>query len=200
METVTRRQVEVGSASWTYSADGKCGDLYFVEQHKDGSLIAVVYGIGHGAEAEKMAKIATSIIKDHVHESLEVLIRECHEGLRATRGAVLALALIDTRSHCLTWTGVGNVEGKLFSRGSAPPTTLLSTPGTLGHGTIEVRPSSVHLKPGDTLILATDGVRSDFYLGLDLKKTPQELADHILKHSAVLKKDDALVVVARHAG
>ena len=199
METVTRRQVEVGSASWTYAQDGICGDLYFVERHKDGSLIAVVDGIGHGAEAEKVAKITTSIIQNNVHESLEVLIRECHEGLRATRGAVLALALLDTRSHCLTWTGVGNVEGKLFSRGPAPPTTLLSTPGTLGHGTIEVRPSSVHIKPGDTLILATDGVRTDFYLGLDMKKAPQELADHILKRSVILT-DDALVVVARHTG
>ena len=62
---------------------------------------------------------------------------------------------------------------------------------------VEVRPTEVPLKPGDTLILATDGVRSDFYLGLDLKKSPKQLADHILEQSA-RRSDDALVAVARY--
>jgi hypothetical protein len=53
---------------------------------------------------------------------------------------------------------------------------------------------------GDTLIFATDGVRSDFaseHLAHD--DPPQQLADRILARWGT-KTDDALVLVARYVG
>ena len=198
MDSVARRQVEVQIATWALSQDGECGDHCLVERFKDGALVAVVDGIGHGVEAAKVAKLTLSILKEQADLPVDELIQQCHAALRATRGVVLALASFNTRTRTMTWTGVGNVEGKLFTRAvAAAPTTLLSSMGTLGQGMVEVRPTEVPLKPGDTLILATDGVRSDFYLGLDLKKSPKQLADHILEQSA-RRSDDALVAVARY--
>lgn len=198
METVARRQVEVEVATWVLSNDGECGDHYLVERFKDGALVAVVDGIGHGVEAAKVALKTISILKGQADAPVEDLVQQCHAALRGTRGAVLALASFNTRTRRMTWTGVGNVEGKLFSGApSAAPTTLLSSMGTLGQGTVEVRPSEVALKSGDTLILATDGVRSDFYLGVNFKKASKQLAEEILERSA-RRSDDALVAVARY--
>ena len=198
MDAVARRQVEVEIATWALSKDGECGDHYLVERFKDGALVAVVDGIGHGVEAAKVAKLTLTILKEQASLPVDELIQQCHAALRATRGVVVALASFNTRTRTMTWTGVGNVEGKLFTRAAASaPTTLLSSMGTLGQGMVEVRPTEVPLKSGDTLILATDGVRSDFYLGLGLKKSPKQLADSILERSAH-RTDDALVAVARY--
>lgn len=188
-------------ANWTHSGEGECGDLYLVEPTPDGLLVAVIDGIGHGMEAAKVAQLAASILKRHAHEPVNELIKQCHVGLRATRGAVAALALIHARNRTMTWTGVGNVEGKLFPRGApTAPLTLLSASGTLGQGDgIEVHPDKLPINIGDTLILASDGVRSDFYLGLDMGQSPRQLADRILARS-VLHKDDAMIVVGRYTG
>ena len=57
----------------------------------------------------------------------------------------------------------------------------------------------VPVAPGDILIFATDGIRSDFSEGLTGSEVPQRTADRILaqygKHT-----DDALVLVARYVG
>lgn len=201
METLARSLLDVAVANWTYSGEGESGDLYLVEPYPDGMLVAVVDGVGHGIEAAKVAQLAISILRCHAQKPVDELINYCHTGLRGTRGAVMALAAFNARNRSMTWTGVGNVEGKLFSRSrSAAPLTLLSASGTLGQGqAIEVHPFEVPIEMGDTLILASDGVRSDFYLGLDVRQSPQQLADLILARSA-LRKDDAMVVVARYAG
>lgn len=201
METLTGSLLDVAVANRTHSGEGESGDLYLAEPYPGGMLVAVIDGVGHGIEAAKVAQLAVSTLKCHLQEPVDELIRYCHTALRATRGVVLALASFNARTRSMTWTGVGNVEGKLFSRSiSAAPLTLLSASGTLGQGqAIAVYPSEVPIHPGDTLILATDGVRSDFYLGLDMRQSPRQLADRILQRSG-LRSDDAMVVVARYAG
>jgi hypothetical protein len=52
---------------------------------------------------------------------------------------------------------------------------------------------------GDTLIFATDGIRSEFTQHLALGDGPQQLADKILAQHAT-RTDDALVLVARYVG
>jgi hypothetical protein len=57
----------------------------------------------------------------------------------------------------------------------------------------------VLLSPGDTLVMATDGVRSGFAADLPLHGSPQALADEILARDGK-RTDDALVLVARYLG
>lgn len=201
METLTTNLLDVAVANWTHSGEGECGDVYLIEPYPDGLLIALIDGVGHGVEAAKVAQLTTSVLRSHVKEPVNELIKQCHMALRGTRGAVVALASFRLHNRSMTWTGVGNVEGKFFAKGSpAAPLTLLSTSGTLGQGEmIEVHPCEIPVDTGDTLILVTDGVRSDFYLGLDMRLSPRELADRILARSA-LRKDDAMIVVARYKG
>lgn len=196
---MSRLALDVGVTSLTLPGEDECGDLYLTVPFAEGVLVAVVDGIGHGAEAAHAAETAIGILRSHPHEPIVSLINRCHENLRATRGAVMSLASINTLAGTMTWVGVGNVEGKLLPVDADPPQTLLLSAGMLGRRLAPVYPSVVPIKSGDTLILATDGVREDFYHGLNLKQSPQKLAELILARCA-RHTDDALVLVGRYVG
>ena len=183
----------------TLTGQAECGDLHVVAPFRDGVLVAVVDGVGHGHEAAEAAKIATGILKRCPQEPVSFLLKYCHEGLRETRGVVMSLASFNTRQGTMTWAGVGNVEGRLLSKGSTRDNsrTLLLSAGILGHRLTPLSPAVVPVHSGDTLILATDGARENFCRGLNLNQPPQIISDYILARDA-RRTDDALVVVARY--
>jgi serine phosphatase RsbU (regulator of sigma subunit) len=76
---------------------------------------------------------------------------------------------------------------------------LLLSAGTVGHRLTPVYPAVIPVRPGDTLIFATDGVRVDFSRRLTLSQSPQRIADDILQRAA-RHTDDALVLVTRYRG
>jgi len=163
-------------------------------------LVAVVDGLGHGEEAALAARRAGDALAGHEHESVISLVRRCHEACRGTRGVVLSLASFDPGEDTLSWIGVGNVEGILLraDRQAAPPQeTIVLRGGVVGYELPLLRASVLSIAPGDTLILATDGIRQGFLSGLDPAGSPQRLADQILEHHAK-RTDDGLVFVARY--
>jgi phosphoserine phosphatase RsbX len=98
----------------------------------------------------------------------------------------------------LTWLGVGNVEGTLVRSGGGTDSILLFG-GVVGYTLPPLRPSITTVEAGDTLVLATDGIRSGFLQGLDTEVAPQSLADRILADHGK-QSDDALVLVACYVG
>ena len=69
--------------------------------------------------------------------------------------------------------------------------------GVLGYGDLPaLHASAIPLRPGDTLIFATDGINRHFSEGLAFGAPAQPLADYVMAHHCQ-RKDDALVVVAR---
>ena len=102
----------------------------------------------------------------------------------------------------MTWLGVGNVEGILFranaTSGSARE-SVLQRGGGLGFYLPPLRASVTTVEPGDTLILATDGIRSRFADGLSASGSLRGLAETILATYGK-STDDALVLVARYVG
>jgi negative regulator of sigma-B (phosphoserine phosphatase) len=178
------------------------GDRCVVQQSANGILIAVVDGSGHGAEAAAVAQIAASTLEAHAWESPIALLLRCHDELKGTRGAVMTLAFIHLRDRTLTWIGVGNVEAVLVHEtGDAPtrPDRALLRNGVIGYRLPTLRAEVLPLKPRDTLVMVTDGIKPDFDGGLKLSGDPQRIADRILArhHNGV---DDAMVVVARYLG
>jgi len=178
------------------------GDRYLFHPTPDGLLIAVVDGMGHGAEAAAAAKIATATLAAHAHESPIALMLRCHEELKGTRGAVISTAFIDFDDQTLTWAGVGNVEALLFHGRQSPavqPERLLLRNGILGFRLPPVRGEMLPLTPLDTLIMATDGIDPGFGDAVDLDTDPQVIADGILARHKT-GSDDALVVVTHYLG
>jgi len=192
--------LEPGIAAAPRTGERVSGDVAVVEYVSDGMLIAGVDGAGHGPEAHRAARAATHAIRRSRQEDLTVVMAGCHQALRGTRGAAVTLALLSIGPPMLTWLGVGTVDGRLLNARRWPPEPLASlrlSSGTLGHDLPAVMPTSTPLEHGDLVVLATDGVRSDFGDALNPHGSSQEIAERILSDHG-RGTDDALVVVVRY--
>jgi serine phosphatase RsbU (regulator of sigma subunit) len=176
------------------------GDMYLIRPFTGGVLVAAVDGLGHGPEAAASAQVAISALEANPDHSIVALVRSCHDALRRMRGVVMSLASFNKVENTMTWLGIGNVEGWLLraNQGTGQSLeSLLLRGGIIGQNLPSLIAVSVPVNPGDTLIFASDGIRSDFAQNLNVHNTPQQLVSHILTHSAK-NSDDALVVVARY--
>lgn len=182
--------------------EAESGDLHVVKALSGGVLIAVIDGLGHGAEAARAARMAEEVIEEAPEEPLTALMERCHGALRRSRGAVMSLAEIETDTAEVRWTGVGNVEIRLLhtlpggARTSSSPTLM---GGVVGYQLPALRETSAPIARGDVLIFVTDGVRSSFAEQLSLATTPQRIAESILERDGK-GSDDALALVARYLG
>ncbi len=178
--------IDWGVAASALAGQTESGDLSLVKPVPTGVLIAVVDGLGHGAEAATAARTAVATLDQHASESVSALLERCHWALKGSRGVVMSLAFVERRQNTLTWIGVGNVECMLFhaAGGSELP---------------QVRPQVLPLAAGDLLIFATDRIRDAFSDGLQLEAPPQQIAELILSQHGK-GTDDALVLVARYRG
>src|SRR5262249_23046310 len=151
-------------------------------------LVGAVDGLGHGEEAAAAARIAVAILEGHAGESVITLFRRCHERLVSTRGAVMSLASFNTVDGTMTWLGVRNLTGLLLGGGTGSSTPsreyLLLRGGVVGYQLPELRAAIVPVEAGDTLIFATDGIRSEFAENVSLADSIQQIADRILSRFA----------------
>jgi phosphoserine phosphatase RsbX len=190
-----------GVAAAPLPGQTESGDQYLVKPFPDGTLLAGVDALGHGRRASQIAAHAIDTLGRHAHDDVTTLIRRCHEALRDRYGATISLASFDLRMHRMSWLGIGNVAGVLVPHAfqpEAPVRRLLVRGGVVGRDLPDLHPIVVPVAPGDTLIIATDGIHEEFadeLPGDDL--TPQPLAEHIFAHYAK-STDDALVLVARY--
>lgn len=193
--------IDWGVAALALAGEAQIGDRYLVKSFQNGVLVAMVDGLGHGTEAAEAAKTAIATAERHAREPLTSLLELCHESLRRTRGVVMSLASINALDEMLTWLGVGNIESVLVRTDVNAPARewLLLRGGVVGYRLPPLKASVLSIKPGDTLILATDGIRGGFAEDLDLSDAPQQIADRILDRFAK-GTDDALVLVVRYIG
>lgn len=115
----------------------------------------------------------------------------------------MSLASFNGRQDTMTWLGIGNVESVLLRGrrdGARDQESLLLRGGVVGSRLPSLMTSVLPVERDDVLIMATDGVRSDFaHDNSHLGGSPQELAERILRRYQK-KSDDALVLVARYLG
>jgi len=194
--------IQWGVAMRTLPGERESGDLHVVKSAGPGVLAGVVDGLGHGAEAASAARAAVAVLDQHAHEPLLPLLQRCHRALLGTRGVVLSVALFDGAAGWMTWLGVGNVEGVLLhanAAGRPARTSLVTRGGIVGSELPRLQAQVCTVAPGDTVILATDGIKEHFAEELPRDASPQQLADHILSRYGK-GTDDALVLVARYVG
>ena len=202
METLISAPIEWAVADLPQPGQSESGDRHLVLSTADGGLVAVVDGLGHGAEAASAAKMAVMALERGADRPLVQIVRDCHQSLIGTRGAVLGAAAFSVIDDSMTWLGVGNVEGRLLrapASGGAPPEALLVRGGVVGAQLPPLVPRIVRLRRGDMLIIATDGIRSEFLDAPLPYQEPQALADHVLARWST-QTDDALVLVVRYLG
>jgi anti-sigma regulatory factor (Ser/Thr protein kinase) len=175
------------------------GDGWAVTGQGAGCSVLVVDGLGHGPAAHEAARAALAAFDAGYDGDLEVWLRSAHAAMRGTRGGVAAVAKIDPAGQRVCFAGVGNVHGRVVAGGRT--SGLVSFPGTIGinHQPPRSRLVEAPWPAGATLLLWSDGIRSDVTLHQD----PGLLAHHPTVVAALLHRDfargtdDATVVVVQ---
>ncbi|MCI3278303.1 SpoIIE family protein phosphatase [Streptomyces cylindrosporus] len=190
-----------GAVNVPLGGDGESGDAWAVTPGPRPAAL-LVDGLGHGPDAARAARAAVTAFERQPVTDLDTFIRNAHEEMRATRGGVLGVCLIDPDRGQLTYAAVGNVTGRVLTgSGNAH---LLDRPGTLGtHLPVpRTRLQRCAWEPGATLVLVSDGIRS----GWSPEDHPQLLRRHPAIVAAVVHRDhcrptdDATVLVVRDEG
>lgn len=181
-----------------------CGDMFVaVDVDGTGALFGVLDGLGHGAEAAEAANCGVKVLRSGRAEPLNVLVQRCHSALSATRGAAITLARIDFRTNTLSWTGIGNVAADLVAKhpgGVEVRSSARLAGGIVGYRIPEtLKPQQVPIRPGDLLVMASDGIVEGYLDNIDFAASSLTIADQIL-HERAKDNDDALVLAARHRG
>lgn len=194
--------VDYGVAGRPVDGQPVSGDLHVIKPFGNGTLLAVIDGVGHGDEAVAAANAAAEVLTKYPHESVISIVRRCHEAINHTRGVVLTVAVLNALENTMTWLGVGNVEGRLLRAdptNSHPCESVLLRNGLVGLQLPALQAGVLPLAPGDLLLFATDGIRNGFEQNLNLADPPQQIADHILTQF-FKGSDDALVLAVRYVG
>ena len=196
--------IEWAAKSRPRPGENVCGDrLLAVDVNGTGALIGVLDGLGHGAEAAEAANCGVEVLRNARSEPLDVLVQRCHRALSGTRGAAMTLARIDFQADTLSWVGIGNVAADLVAKHPAGVEVRSSARlagGIVGYRIPEVlTPQEVPIRPGDLLVIASDGIVEDHLDDIDFSAPALVIADQILRSHAK-DNDDALVLAARHRG
>ncbi|HWT25531.1 MAG TPA: SpoIIE family protein phosphatase [Solirubrobacteraceae bacterium] len=188
-----------GVATRAMPGERRSGDRAVLVPYPGGALVGAIDGLGHGDDAADAAVLAERVLTAAPQGDPRALLERCHRALLRSRGAVMTLAWIDLAERTLRWTGVGNVEGRLVRAGEdprAPTEGAFVRGGVVGYNLPDIRVTTTTLGPGDTIVLATDGVASNFGRAIAHGAGAQATADRILDAHAK-GTDDALVVVVR---
>jgi hypothetical protein len=94
---------------------------------------------------------------------------------------------------------VGNVEGVIVRADASHAESVVMRGGTVGFKLPPLRAGAVPISPGDTLAMATDGIRPGFRGEVVPTRSPREIADAVLAAWST-STDDACVLVARYTG
>jgi negative regulator of sigma-B (phosphoserine phosphatase) len=197
-----RAPVEFGIAARCRHGEATSGDLAVVNLLPEGALVAGIDGVGHGSEAARAARRAAEVMRESPGDDLVRLVQRCHSALRGTRGAAISVAFVSALESRMTWLGVGNVEGRVLSGDPAetrPKGSLALGRGVPGHELPAVRAATIAVRPGDVLLLATDGVGAGFADSLELSGSSQAISERILSDHRK-PSDDALGIVVRYLG
>jgi phosphoserine phosphatase RsbX len=193
-------QLQIGVAERALSGEARSGDRAVFAAYEGGALVAAIDGLGHGDEAADAADAAAVVMAERPDDEPVRLLEHCHRALTHTRGAVMTLAWFDLEEERLSWTGVGNVEGRLVHAEAGPraPTEgAFTRGGVVGYNLPPIRVTSAGLMEGDVIVLATDGIDSGFAGALAPGGRTPDIAARILAEYGKAG-DDALVVVVRY--
>ncbi len=199
-ESIPGPGLRVGSVNVCKPGQEVCGDSWGTEQTDKDSTFLVADGLGHGPEAKTASQEAVRML--HANPSLQPaeLVELAHKALRSSRGAALAVARIDRVKGVVTFSGVGNIAGQVYSGAQAGP-HLVSVNGTAGHQTQRIREFSYPWPDNGMLVMHSDGLSThtslDSHAGLALHD-PSLIAG-VLYRDFARGNDDATVVVARSA-
>jgi anti-sigma regulatory factor (Ser/Thr protein kinase) len=187
-----------GSVCIPITGETTCGDAIDAIDTETGRALIVADGLGHGPEAASAAVEAIRLFRRHQTRSTGELLEYLHAGLRATRGAALAIARFDHGNGKVVYGGIGNITGAII--GSHEIRRMVSLNGTAGHNARKIQTFDYPYQQG-LVIMASDGLSTGWSLARypGLTQAHPTLIAAVLYRDFARRRDDASVLVARGA-
>ena len=175
-----------------------CGDAWAVAAGDGRDTVLIVDGLGHGLHAFDAAQQALGAFGERAGERPESNLKSLHEAMRASRGAVAAVAEIDWRQRELRYAGAGNIAGALVPVDGAAR-FLVSHSGTLGQQVTRFQEFTHPWPDQGLLILHSDGLSDHWQLGHypGLTRKDPSLIAGVLYRDHANRGDDVVVLVGR---
>lgn len=189
-----------GGVCLPLAGETESGDAWAVTPPAGRVTLMMADGLGHGPEAAKAAAAALRTLASSPARTPQALMAGCHDALRPTRGAALAIAVLDPAQQQLNFAGVGNISASIFADGARRQ--LMSHNGIVGHNMRTIQELTFPCPAGALVVLASDGITTQWdlnqYPGLAMR-APAIIAAVLLRdHSR--GRDDASVLVALMPG
>lgn len=192
-----REPYVVGAVCIPMAGETACGDAWTTSQSGNAFRLMVADGLGHGPLAEEAADAAVQVFNTKPDADPVSLLEFANRTLSSTRGAAIAVALLDSQSGSLKYAGIGNIAGVLIT--DQGHQGLISNNGIVGTQRRKGQQFEYVCAGGGLLILNSDGLRSR----LTLNDYPELSTRHPAVIAGVLYRDcrrgrdDATVVVVR---
>jgi anti-sigma regulatory factor (Ser/Thr protein kinase) len=189
---------QIGAVNVHKPGQEVCGDSWGMVRSGNALTVLVADGLGHGPEAQKASMEAVRTLDRHPDLRPAELLKFIHLALRPTRGAAVAVALIEPDRGTLTYAGIGNISAQIYA-GVQPGPRPVSINGTAGFQVHRIQEFSHKWPERGMLVLYSDGLSMNANLekhpGLALRD-PSLIAG-VLYRDFARGSDDATVVVVK---
>ena len=138
-----------------------CGDTAAIVRRPAGTVeVMLADGLGHGPQAAAASGEAARLFRKQAAAGPAAILAPLHAGLRATRGAAVAVASIDPVARQVTYSGIGNIAGFICDTGGVR--RMVSHSGTAGHtaGRLQDFRYPLHNRP--VLVMFSDGLATSW--------------------------------------
>ena len=187
-----------GAVCVPVKGEEQCGDHWMVVQDHSRKVVMIADGLGHGPLAAEAAQMATDVLREHSMRRPAEILGFMHRGMRATRGAAVAIAVIDEARGLLDYAGVGNIAASIVKGASSR--SMISHNGIVGHEARKIQEFSYPWDSDSTLVMYSDGISTRVLHGYPAlaHNTPSVIAATLYRDFA-RTRDDATVMVVRES-
>ena len=169
--TVEESPLRLGSVCAPHPGEPVCGDTWRVRWTADGFSLIVADGLGHGILAAEAAAAAMESFEASPSSAPAELVERIHEHIHGTRGCAVAVADFDAKQKNLSYSGIGNIAGRLVSGGKNRG--LISLNGTAGVQAAKIQQFEYEWPADALLIMHSDGLQTrwelDAYPGITVR-------------------------------
>lgn len=189
-------QPKVGCICIPMHGEEISGDDWTVVESNESLTLIIADGLGHGPVAAVAANEAIRLFQRYSDRPIVEMLEYLHNGLRASRGAAVAVARYTFREGKVQFGGIGNIAGTLV----APQAVrrMVSLNGTTGHNARKIAAFDYAFS-GGLIVMYSDGLATSW----SLDRYPGITQMHPTLIAAVLyrdhsrHRDDVTVLVAR---
>jgi anti-sigma regulatory factor (Ser/Thr protein kinase) len=188
---------QIGAVTLPMPGETACGDAWAVSSGATSATLLVADGLGHGPNAAEASEAAAAINAQHQDLPPAAALQDVHGALRATRGAAVAVARLDSIAEEMQFAGVGNIAACVCDADERRQ--LVSHNGIVGSNMRKVQQFSMPWASDSMIIMHSDGLATRW----DLKHYPGLATRHPSLIAAVLyrdfsrKRDDVSILVVR---